>query len=156
VHDALTTRVVSDGDGVIDEVDHFSLAELFGVEDPPIRLTELASPELFIKRLIQCFGEDQENFTMEMAEKLHSFVHANLENDTSMEFTSALGSYPSILPWGCPHTRCTRRESCTERTWCSRRAIGQSAPNLGSVPRLTAPRDPASRNVRVAKPGHWA
>ena len=104
VHDALTTRVVSDGDGVIDEVDHFSLAELFGVEDPPIRLTELASPELFIKRLIQCFGEDQENFTMEMAEKLHSFVHANLENDTSMEFTSALGLYPSILPWGA-HTQ---------------------------------------------------
>ena len=32
-----------DGNGVIDEIDHFTLAEFLGVDDHPVRITTLAS-----------------------------------------------------------------------------------------------------------------
>jgi hypothetical protein len=39
-----------DGNGIVDSTDHFSLAKLFGVEDPPIRLSSLANAEMYQKR----------------------------------------------------------------------------------------------------------
>ena len=47
-----------DGNGVINEIDHFTLAEFLGVEDHPVRITMLASPALITHRLEQCFGQD--------------------------------------------------------------------------------------------------
>ena len=35
-----------DGNGVIDEIDHFTVAEFLSVEDPPVHITTLASPAL--------------------------------------------------------------------------------------------------------------
>lgn len=98
-----------DGDGVIDEVDQFTLAQLFGIEEPPIRLTELASPDMFVKRLIQCFGSDVKDetghplFTIQMGQRLHDFVHKNLANEVRR---SKYTRNTAMWTWSLLQTKC--------------------------------------------------
>ena len=81
-----------DGDGDVDDMDAFSLAKFLGVEDPPIRLTSLASPDLWIKRLKQCFGQaDAHLFTLDAVAKLQDQERQNLENEIDFEYTSPRG-----------------------------------------------------------------
>ena len=79
-----------DGNGVIDEIDHFTLAEFLGVEDPPVRITTLASPGLVARRLEQCFGEDP-LFTEEAGGKLLMRLKQELELNMEREHTSPVG-----------------------------------------------------------------
>lgn len=79
-----------DGDGDIDEIDHFSLADMLGIEDPPVRLHILSSPQQFADRLTQCFGESAD-FTPDLGEKLLKQLHANLNNEVYAEYTSPFG-----------------------------------------------------------------
>ncbi len=79
-----------DGDGVIDEVDHFSLAKFLGVEDPPIRINSLASPDLVIRRLKQCFGDHPE-FTEDIARKMLQKMEEELCDNLEFEHTSPMG-----------------------------------------------------------------
>lgn len=76
-----------DGDG---KIDHFSLAEFLGVDDPPVRITTLASPELVLKRLKQLFGE-HEMFDLDHASGLLSEIELQLENNVENEYSSAIG-----------------------------------------------------------------
>jgi len=99
-----------DGDGDTDETDHFNLANLFGLDEPPLRLHILSTPGQFEERLQQCFGEDgvieaieKENAAFaEKAEaegvealsvgaRLHKQVHENLNNNVEAEYTSPVG-----------------------------------------------------------------
>ena len=75
---------------MIDEIDHFTLAEFLGVEKPPIRITTLASPVLVARRLEQCFGEDP-LFTEEEGEKLLMRLEQELELNMKLEHTSPVG-----------------------------------------------------------------
>lgn len=77
-------------DGVIDEVDHFSLAKFLGVDDPPIRINTLSSPALVVSRLKQCFGDDPA-FTEEIAEKMLAAMKLELIDDYESEHTSPMG-----------------------------------------------------------------
>jgi hypothetical protein len=79
-----------DGDGVIDEIDHFTLAEFLGVEEPPVRITTLASPGLIARRLEQCFGEDP-LFTEEAGGMLLERLKQALELNIEQEHTSPVG-----------------------------------------------------------------
>jgi hypothetical protein len=56
-------------DGVVNEIDHFTLAEFLGLEEPPVRISTLASKGLAARRLGQRFGEDP-LFMEEAGEKL--------------------------------------------------------------------------------------
>jgi hypothetical protein len=78
------------GDGVIDEIDHFTLAEFLGVEEPPVRITTLASNGLVAQRLGQCFGEDP-LFTEEAGGKLLERIKKDLESNLEREYTSPVG-----------------------------------------------------------------
>jgi len=79
-----------DGDGVIDDIDHFMLADFLGVEDPPVRISTLASPGLVAHRLEQCFGKNP-LFTAEAGAKLLQEMKTQLEDNMEREHTSALG-----------------------------------------------------------------
>lgn len=78
------------GDGAVDELDHFSLAKFLGVDDPPIRISTLSSPALVVKRLKQCFGDDNA-FTEEIASKMLKCMITELSNNIEMEHTSPMG-----------------------------------------------------------------
>lgn len=99
-----------DGDGDTDETDHFSLAGLFGLDDPPVRLHILSTPGQFEERLQQCFGDDcitealeKENAAfaekakadgseaLSVGARLHKRVHENLNNNIEAEYTSPVG-----------------------------------------------------------------
>jgi hypothetical protein len=99
-----------DGDGDADAVDHFSLASLFGLDEPPVRLHILSTPGQFVERLQQCFGDEcideavkkeDADFAekakaegaevLTIGERLHKKVHANLNNDIEAEYTSPVG-----------------------------------------------------------------
>merc|ERR1719330_358186 len=99
-----------DGDGDTDETDHFNLASLFGLDEPPLRLHILSTPGQFEERMQQCFGEDciieaieKENkaFAEKVAgeggealtvgARLHKQVHENLNNNVEAEYTSPVG-----------------------------------------------------------------
>jgi len=77
-----------DGDG---EIDHFSLAKFLGVDDPPVRISTLASPGLIVKRLKQLFGEDNPLFDEAHASKLLVEMKRQLENNIEEEHSSAMG-----------------------------------------------------------------
>ena len=84
------TSIDLNGDGVVNELDHFSLARFLGVDDPPIRISTLSSPSLVIKRLKQCFG-DNDAFTEEIAKKMLECMTTELSNNIEMEHTSPMG-----------------------------------------------------------------
>lgn len=79
------------GDGVIDELDQFSVAGFIGMEDPPIRISTLASPDLVAKRLKQCFGEN-EMFNEENGAKLLKEIKRRLEMNIKEDYNK-----PEIL-----------------------------------------------------------
>lgn len=79
-----------DGNGVIDEVDHFSLANFLGVEEPPIRVNSLSSPDLVVRRLKQCFGDCPE-FTEDIAKKMLAKMIQELESNLEFEHSSPTG-----------------------------------------------------------------
>ena len=78
------------GDGVIDEVDHFSLAKFLGVDEPPIRIHSLSSPDLVVRRLIQCFGDCPE-FTEDIAKNMLARMTQELESNLEFEHSSPTG-----------------------------------------------------------------
>lgn len=79
-----------DGDGVIDEVDHFSLAKFLGVDEPPIRVNSLSSPDLVVRRLKQCFGDCPE-FTEDITKLMLVKMKQQLEDNIEFEHTSPMG-----------------------------------------------------------------
>jgi len=79
-----------EGDGVIDEIDHFSLAKFLGVDEPPIRINQLSSPDLVVRRLKQCFG-DSPDFTEKIAEKMLEKLEEELRDNLEFEHTSKMG-----------------------------------------------------------------
>lgn len=82
--------VDADGDGDLEAVDHFSVAEFLGIDDVPVRISTLASPGLVVIRLQQCFGED-DKFTEKIADRLLQQMKKDLEHNVEAEHTSALG-----------------------------------------------------------------
>ena len=84
------TSIDLNGDGVVNELDHFSLARFLGVDDPPIRISTLSSPSLVVKRLKQCFG-DNDAFTEDVAKKMLECMTTELSNNIEMEHTSPMG-----------------------------------------------------------------
>lgn len=99
-----------DGDGDVDKTDHFNLASLFGLDEPPLRLHILSTPGQFEERMQQCFGEEcvieaieKENAAFAIAQaaeggeamtvgaRLHKQVHENLNNNVEAEYTSPVG-----------------------------------------------------------------
>ena len=80
----------ANGDGKIDGLDHFSLAEFLGAGEPPIRITTLSSPKLVVERLNQCFGDNPE-FTEEMGQKMLNFMEQELIDNQVCEHTSPMG-----------------------------------------------------------------
>lgn len=68
------------GDGMIDELDKFSITEMIGMEIPPVRISTLAAPALVVKRLKQLFGED-EMFTNDNGYLLLVEIKRRLENN---------------------------------------------------------------------------
>ena len=79
-----------DGDGKITDVDHFSLASFLGVDDPPIRISTLASAALVAGRLKQCFGED-DSFNEEVGASMLQKMKEELIENESQEHTSPTG-----------------------------------------------------------------
>ena len=79
-----------DGNGVINDVDRFSLAEFFGLNDPPVRISTLSSPALVVRRLKQCFGDDAD-FTEEIASKMLDYMKQELIHNYKAEHTSSTG-----------------------------------------------------------------
>lgn len=78
------------GDGVVDDLDHFTLAKFLGVDDPPIRISTISSPSLVVQRLKQCFGED-DAFTEEIASRMLGCMITELANNIKLEHTSPMG-----------------------------------------------------------------
>ena len=74
--------------GRIDEED-FDIASFFG-EEPPIRITALASPAMIVKRLIQLFGQDAQ-FTEAKAMQMKEVMQEDLCANRKEEYMSAVG-----------------------------------------------------------------
>ena len=67
----------------------FDMAKFFG-EDPPIRISTLASNSMIVKRLIQLFGEDPQ-FTEETAKKMKEVMIQDLKKNRKEEYMSEIG-----------------------------------------------------------------
>lgn len=80
----------TDGDGDVDEVDKFSLAKLFGLPKPPVRITTLASNRLILERLNDLFGADPQ-FTDELAGKMRDQMNKDLRAGIKEEYSSPTG-----------------------------------------------------------------
>jgi len=74
------------GDGHIDELDRFSVARLIGLKDPPVRISTLASSDLVVRRLTQCFG-DKVMFTKQRSQILLLNIKERLENNIKENYT---------------------------------------------------------------------
>jgi hypothetical protein len=75
-----------DGNGVVNELDQFSVSRLIGLEDPPIRVSTLASSSLITRRLIQCFG-NKDIFTDDKSQGLLVEIKRRLMNNIKEEYT---------------------------------------------------------------------
>ena len=67
----------------------FNLASFFG-EEPPKRISTLASAEMIRDRLVNLFGKDPQ-FTIEMAQKMKETMIADLTNNRKEEYMSKVG-----------------------------------------------------------------
>ena len=67
----------------------FSLAKFFG-EEPVMRMTTLASPEMIAKRLQNLFGNDPQ-FTEEMGKKMKAKMLEDLHANRKEEYMSEVG-----------------------------------------------------------------
>ena len=81
------TETDYNGDGVVNKLDFFSVAKMIGLEDPPVRISTLASSGLVAKRLKQCFGDD-EKFTDENGQLLLLEIKRRLENNIKEDYNS--------------------------------------------------------------------
>jgi len=75
-----------DGNGVLNELDKFSVANLIGLKDPPVRVSTLASSSLITRRLTQCFG-DKVFFTDDRSRGLLVEIKRRLTNNVKEEYT---------------------------------------------------------------------
>ena len=69
--------------------DEFDMAEFFG-EKPPTRISTLASADMVVQVLIECFGEN-EDFTEERAEEMKRVMIEDLKINRKEEYTSKVG-----------------------------------------------------------------
>ena len=67
----------------------FSMADFFG-EEPVMRMTTLASPEMIATRLKNVFGADRQ-FTSERGQKMKEVMLRDLHNNRKEEYMSAVG-----------------------------------------------------------------
>ena len=67
----------------------FSMAAFFG-EEPVMRITTLASPEMIVERLQNLFGEDPQ-FTEERAKRMKEVMLEDLHANRKEEYMSAVG-----------------------------------------------------------------
>ena len=67
----------------------FSMAAFFG-EEPVMRITTLASPEMIVERLQNLFGEDPQ-FTIKIAKKMKEMMLEDLHANRKEEYMSAVG-----------------------------------------------------------------
>lgn len=67
----------------------FNFAEFLGIK-PEIRITTLASPEMMVRKLQECFGED-EQFTIEIGKNMKAKLLENLKNERKEESNSKVG-----------------------------------------------------------------
>ena len=69
--------------------DEFDMAEFFG-EKPPTRISTLASVDMIVQILIECFGEN-EDFTEKRAEEMKKVMIEDLKINRKEEYTSKVG-----------------------------------------------------------------
>eukprot|EP00730_Choanoeca_flexa_P019581 TRINITY_DN9574_c0_g1_i1.p1 TRINITY_DN9574_c0_g1~~TRINITY_DN9574_c0_g1_i1.p1 ORF type:complete len:556 (+),score=139.49 TRINITY_DN9574_c0_g1_i1:316-1983(+) len=79
------------GDGNVDDNDDFALWQLFGMKDQPIRVTGLCPADYMVRRLQQCFGDDNEHCTMEIGEKMRAYLLQEHIINRGDEHSSAVG-----------------------------------------------------------------
>lgn len=83
-----------DGNGVVNDLDQFSIAKtLIRMKDPPVRVSTLASPSMITTRLKQCFG-DSICFSDVRSQELLVEIKRRLMNNIKEEYVqiSQLGS----------------------------------------------------------------
>jgi len=83
-----------DGDGKQTCIDRFCLADFFGIAKPPVRLTMLATPEMFRQRLLNVFpsvASANTIFNIANCKALISKMKSRLKNEDSSEFNSPEG-----------------------------------------------------------------
>lgn len=68
----------------------FDLATFLGIAEPPVRVNELSSPALIIRRLHQLFGDDPQ-FNDDSANKMKDKMMDDMRNGHKEEYSSALG-----------------------------------------------------------------
>lgn len=78
------------GDGIVDEVDSFSLAHFLGLPKPPIRITSLASNNMIMQHLCETFVEDPQ-FTEELATKMKERMQADLDDGRREDYSTPTG-----------------------------------------------------------------
>lgn len=81
------TNVDYNSDGVVDDLDKFSVARLIGLEDQPARISTLASPSLVVKRLKQCF-EEHESFNEENGGLMLAEIRKRLEKNIKEDYNT--------------------------------------------------------------------
>ena len=69
--------------------DEFDMARFFG-EKPPTRISTLASTDMIVESLNECFGE-HEDFTEERAEEMKKVMIEDLKTNRKEEYTSKVG-----------------------------------------------------------------
>jgi len=74
-----------DGDGKVTDLDKFSVAGMIGVQDPPVRISTLASAELVSRKLRQCFGE-REEFNEDAGMIMLREIKRRLENNIKEDY----------------------------------------------------------------------
>ena len=74
-----------DGNGIIDDLDKFSVADFMGLEDPPARVSTLASGGLVTKRLKQYFGSN-DSFNSTNGTKLVVEIMKRLEGNIKEDY----------------------------------------------------------------------
>jgi hypothetical protein len=81
------TRTNTDynGDGVINDLDKFSVAGMIDLTDPPARISTLASSGLVVKRLKEFFGE-HDMFTEDNAHELIIAIKQRLESNIKEDY----------------------------------------------------------------------
>lgn len=86
------------GDGILDDLDKFSVARQNELEDPPIRISTLASPGLITKRFRQLF-DDKIFFTDENSKQLLVEIKRRLEMNIKEEYVtkSQLGKLWKVI-----------------------------------------------------------
>ena len=73
----------------------FDLADFFG-EEPPVRITTIASPQMIRQKLVNFFGEDPA-FTVEIATEMKKKMFEDLRNNRFHNFSFVFLHFGSFL-----------------------------------------------------------